>query len=124
MDRQHNGFKEKDKRTNNDLQNIAHETNPTKNSMSFLLEFGTVQITFYYLLCIGGFFGSILFSFINSPHISLSITDNHQTYIFRLPYPGFVGGIASLSILQYKIINGFSNSFFGWGGEDDDFKRR
>jgi len=121
MDRQRNGLKKKDKRTNNDLQNITHKTS---FSMSFLLEFGTVQTAFYYLLCIRFFFGGILFSFINSPHISLSITDNYQTYVCRLPYPGFVGGIASLSILQYKNINGFSNSFFGWGGEDDDFKRR
>ena len=54
------------KRTNNDLQNITHETNPTKNSMSFLLELRTVQTAFYYLLCIGGFFGSILHSIDNT----------------------------------------------------------
>jgi len=49
MDRQRNGLKKKDKRTNNDLQNITHKTS---FSMSFLLEFGTVQTAFYYLLCI------------------------------------------------------------------------
>jgi hypothetical protein len=34
--------------------------------MSFLLELRTVQTAFYYLLCIGGFFGSILHSIDNT----------------------------------------------------------
>jgi len=30
-DRQHNGQKKKDKRTNNDIQNATQKTNPTKH---------------------------------------------------------------------------------------------
>lgn len=36
-------------------------------------------------------------------------------------YPGYVGGVSIISLYGYfKCINGFSNQFFGWGGEDDD----
>lgn len=34
------------------------------------------------------------------------------------------GGIVGFSKEQYKRINGFSNQFFGWGGEDDDLYTR
>ena len=34
------------------------------------------------------------------------------------------GGIVDFSKEQYKRINGFSNQFFGWGGEDDDLYTR
>ena len=30
------------------------------------------------------------------------------------------GGISMLSARQFSEINGFSNIFWGWGGEDDD----
>ncbi|KAJ8306817.1 hypothetical protein KUTeg_014901, partial [Tegillarca granosa] len=30
-------------------------------------------------------------------------------------------GVVVLTKEQYKKVNGFSNLFFGWGGEDDDF---
>ncbi|XP_071158043.1 beta-1,4-galactosyltransferase 5-like [Mytilus edulis] len=43
---------------------------------------------------------------------------------YSMIYPGFFGGISSVSTEQYKKCNGFSNAFFGWGAEDDDFKRR
>lgn len=40
---------------------------------------------------------------------------------FRLPYETNFGGVSALTKEQYEAVNGFSNSFFGWGGEDDDF---
>ncbi|XP_046361309.2 beta-1,4-galactosyltransferase 4-like [Haliotis rufescens] len=43
---------------------------------------------------------------------------------YRLPYSWYVGGIIALTPSLYKRINGFSNWFFGWGGEDDDFAKR
>jgi hypothetical protein len=40
-------------------------------------------------------------------------------FIFRLPYRTIFGGVSALTIDQFKSVNGFSNQFFGWGGEDD-----
>lgn len=36
----------------------------------------------------------------------------------------YFGGVVALSTETYKIINGFPNNFWGWGGEDDEFYRR
>ena len=39
-------------------------------------------------------------------------------------YEFLVGGVLLLSFDMYKKINGFSNSYWGWGGEDDDLALR
>ncbi len=43
---------------------------------------------------------------------------------FGLPYPEYFGGVVSITPGQFRAANGFSNVFFGWGGEDDDFRHR
>lgn len=43
---------------------------------------------------------------------------------FKLPYTSIFGGVSSVTAEQFKAVNGFSNSFWGWGGEDDDFSNR
>ena len=43
---------------------------------------------------------------------------------YNLPYPEMTGGALAIRSDQFKIINGFSNQFFGWGGEDDELHRR
>ncbi|XP_034038155.1 beta-1,4-galactosyltransferase 1-like [Thalassophryne amazonica] len=43
---------------------------------------------------------------------------------FQLPYTWLVGGIIAMSKEQFQKINGFSNNYFGWGGEDDDLYKR
>ena len=43
---------------------------------------------------------------------------------YRLSYPQYCGGIVLLDQMTLNTINGFSNSFYGWGGEDDDFFNR
>ena len=37
-----------------------------------------------------------------------------------LPYDRYAGGVVSLSPKHWKLINGMSNDYHGWGGEDDD----
>jgi len=39
-------------------------------------------------------------------------------------YDNYIGGITGFSARLFRTINGYPNNFWGWGGEDDDLKRR
>ncbi|XP_059820583.1 beta-1,4-galactosyltransferase 3-like isoform X2 [Hypanus sabinus] len=41
-----------------------------------------------------------------------------------LPYRMYFGGVSALTPDQYMRINGFPNTYWGWGGEDDDISAR
>ncbi len=43
---------------------------------------------------------------------------------FSMVYPKYFGGVSALTPGQFRSANGFSNTFFGWGGEDDDLRAR
>ena len=45
-------------------------------------------------------------------------------YAYRLPYPSIFGGVSAMTKAQFQKVNGFSNMFWGWGGEDDDMSNR
>jgi beta-1,4-galactosyltransferase 1 len=36
---------------------------------------------------------------------------------YELPYPTIFGGVTALKKEQVERVNGFSNLYFGWGGE-------
>ncbi|XP_052244832.1 beta-1,4-N-acetylgalactosaminyltransferase bre-4-like isoform X1 [Dreissena polymorpha] len=62
-----------------------------------------------------------LYSCEQSPrHMSVAI-DKHN---YTLPYEAYFGGVSAISRRHFQKINGFSNVFFGWGGEDDDMYLR
>lgn len=42
----------------------------------------------------------------------------------RLVRPEVVGGVLAVNVADLMRANGFSNLFWGWGGEDDDFGLR
>lgn len=42
----------------------------------------------------------------------------------RLPYSSIFGGVSAMTKKQFQKVNGFSNGFWGWGGEDDDMSNR
>ncbi|RWS22551.1 hypothetical protein B4U80_10572, partial [Leptotrombidium deliense] len=41
-----------------------------------------------------------------------------------LPYETIFGGVCGLTEKQFREANGYSNTYLGWGGEDDDFYER
>ena len=42
----------------------------------------------------------------------------------RVPYSDLFGGATAFTEEQFSRVNGYSNEFYGWGGEDDDMYRR
>ncbi|XP_062596457.1 beta-1,4-N-acetylgalactosaminyltransferase bre-4-like isoform X2 [Saccostrea cucullata] len=53
-------------------------------------------------------------------HISVAIDKMN----YRLPYTQIFGGVSAMTREQMLAVNGYSNRFFGWGGEDDDMYNR
>lgn len=53
-------------------------------------------------------------------HMSASI----DKFRFVLPYDYIAGGVLAVTSKQFVAVNGLSNRFEGWGGEDDDFSFR
>lgn len=53
-------------------------------------------------------------------HMSSSI----NVFNYNLPYYRIFGGAIAMTRRQFHEINGFSNMFYGWGGEDDDMYNR
>ena len=43
---------------------------------------------------------------------------------FRVPYNFLFGGVVAVTGKQFEQMHGFSNDFWGWGGEDDDMGQR
>ncbi|KAF7635639.1 hypothetical protein Mgra_00004882 [Meloidogyne graminicola] len=53
-------------------------------------------------------------------HMSVAV----DKFSYRLPYYTIFGGAGALTKNQMTKVNGFSNDYWGWGGEDDDFSAR
>lgn len=47
-----------------------------------------------------------------------------QQFHYHRPYAGYFGGVTGFDYRDFKMINGFSNEFWGWGAEDDDLLAR
>eukprot|EP00058_Branchiostoma_floridae_P002685 XP_002588173.1 hypothetical protein BRAFLDRAFT_68811 [Branchiostoma floridae] len=53
-------------------------------------------------------------------HLSVAI----DKFEYKLPYVTLFGGVSALTKAHYELLNGYSNLYCGWGGEDDDMTRR
>ena len=53
-------------------------------------------------------------------HLSVSLSKND----YREEPKVYFGGSFALSTEHFILVNGFSNEFWGWGGEDDDIMDR
>ena len=54
----------------------------------------------------------------------LHLGAHHTRHKYRVIYSYIFGGVTSFRPAVFQKINGFSNRFFGWGGEDDDMSAR
>lgn len=52
------------------------------------------------------------------------LSSANSKFDYKLLYSFYIGGVAMLSKSQFEQVNGFSNVYFGWGAEDDDFSKR
>ena len=41
-----------------------------------------------------------------------------------MPYQDIFGGATAFTGPHFRLVNGFSNQYYGWGGEDDDIFKR
>ena len=57
---------------------------------------------------------------LNNQFNSTQLNVLYSLYIHRLYYHTNFGGVCALSNADIKVVNGFSNKYYGWGGEDDD----
>ena len=43
-----------------------------------------------------------------------------EQFAYKLPYPGYFGGVTLFDKPSFIKVNGYSNTYGGWGAEDDD----
>ena len=53
-------------------------------------------------------------------HMSVAV----DKFKYKLPYKNIFGGVTALTVDHFRRLNGYSNEFWGWGGEDDDMYNR
>jgi hypothetical protein len=47
-----------------------------------------------------------------------------EQFGFKLPYNGYFGGVTLFDKNSFRVVNGYSNNYWGWGAEDDDIMYR
>ena len=52
------------------------------------------------------------------------LSARNSLYVNGSLFKDYFGGCFAIDTEQFALINGFSNRFWGWGGEDNDIRRR
>lgn len=58
---------------------------------------------------------------------SSGLCSTDSLYVLSCRYSGnpkYIGGAVAFSAEDFRKINGFPNTFWGWGGEDDEMYKR
>lgn len=58
------------------------------------------------------------------PHMPRHMSVAVDKFNYTLPYTLLVGGVFSIRLDHFLMVNGYSNLYWGWGGEDDDMAYR
>lgn len=56
----------------------------------------------------------------NVVHLATAVSQ----FGYKMPYNDYLSGVVAFRPAFYRKMNGYSNAFWGWGGEDDDLRRR
>lgn len=54
------------------------------------------------------------------PEVPTNLATHCSQFGWNLPYENYFGGVCLINRDDYKKVNGFSNNFWGYGGEDDE----
>lgn len=63
-------------------------------------------------------------AFYHEPPFPTHIATQCSQFDYKMPCSNYFGGVVLISPYHYKYVNGFSNRFWGWGAEDDEFRNR
>jgi len=58
------------------------------------------------------------------PEVPTHIATKASQFNYRMPVPDYFGGVTLFRMDHFRLINGFPNKYWGWGGEDDDLLAR
>lgn len=57
------------------------------------------------------------------PEAPTHLATHCSQFNYRMPYPTYFGGVCLVTNEHMDKSGGFSNEMWGWGGEDDEFRR-
>jgi glycosyltransferase involved in cell wall biosynthesis len=54
------------------------------------------------------------------PEVPTHIATRVSQFRYKMPFPEYFGGVTLFNRNDFTTLNGYSNKFFGWGGEDNE----
>ena len=64
------------------------------------------------------------YNYYGCPASPMHMSPAIDKFEYKLSYPTLIGGIQAITKEHYLKLNGYSNSFWGWGAEDDNLYTR